>query len=118
VGRDAGSSSRRMAAGPIGVGDEMQELCERWYTLCLAPHREHIVCQMEFVVFPTVVLPDVNFDLTPRALDGVGVCPGVRINEVNAVINCLMLILLSTEISVRSPAVTNHRSAGFDPAMY
>jgi hypothetical protein len=70
---DAGSSSWWMAAGPIGVGDEIQELCERWYTLCLAPLREHVVCQREFIVFPAVVLPDESFDLMPRALDRVGV---------------------------------------------
>jgi hypothetical protein len=77
-----------MAAGPIGVGDEIQELCERWYALCLAPLREHVVCQMEFIVFPAVVWSDESFDLTLRALDCIGVCPGVRINEVNAVVNC------------------------------
>jgi hypothetical protein len=116
--RSTGSSARRMAVGPIAVGDKLQELCERWYALCLAPRRKHVVCQVEFMVIPAVVLPDENLDSTPRALDGICVCPGVRINEVDAVVNGAMCVTLRTEITVRAPAITNDRSAGFDPVMY
>jgi len=69
--RGTGSSARRMAAGPIGVGDTLQELCERWHALCLTPRREHVVCQVEFIFIPAVVLPEENLDSTPRALDGI-----------------------------------------------
>jgi hypothetical protein len=101
-----------------GVGEEMQELCERWYALCLAPRRKQVVCQMELTVIPAVVLPEENFDLTPRALDSIRVCPGVRIDEVHAVVNGMMRVTLRTEITVCTPAITNDRSAGFDPVTY
>jgi hypothetical protein len=51
--------------------------------------------------------------LVPRALDGVGVGSGVGIDEVDAVVHGLMRVTLSIEIAVRTPAVTNDRSAGF-----
>jgi hypothetical protein len=35
---------RKRALGPIGVGDEMQELLVRCYASCLAPHRKHVTC--------------------------------------------------------------------------
>ena len=54
----------------------------------------------------------------PRALDGIGVCPGVRIDEVDAVVNGLMRVTQSTEMAVRTPAITNDHSAGFDPVTY
>ena len=76
------------------------------------------MCEVEFIVIPAVVLPEENLDLVPRALDGVGVCPGVRIDKVDAVVNGLIRVTLSTEIAVRTPAVTNDRSAGFDPVTY
>jgi hypothetical protein len=45
---------------------------------------------MEFIIISAVVLPEENLDSTPRALDGIGVCPGVRIDEVNAVVHGVM----------------------------
>jgi hypothetical protein len=83
-----------------------------------APRSEHVVCEVEFIVFPAVVLPEENLDMLPRALDGICVCPGVRIDEVDAVVNGLMHITLSTEIAVRNPAITNDLSAGFHPVTY
>ena len=41
----------------IGVGDEVKKLQERWYSLCLAPRREHVMCKMVHVLLPPVVLP-------------------------------------------------------------
>jgi len=76
------------------------------------PRREHVVRQMEFVVIPAVVLPEENLDSTPRALDGIRVCAGVSIDEVDAVVDGAMRVNLRTEIAVRTPAITNDRSAG------
>ena len=107
-----------MTLRPIGVGDEMQELYERWHAPRLAPRLEHVVREMEFVIIPAVVLAKENFDSMPRALDSVGVCSGVGINEVDTVIDGAMRVTLRTETVVRTPAITNDRSAGFDPVTY
>jgi len=74
-----------MTPRPVSVGDEMQELYERWHALHLAPRHEHVVGEMKFIIIPAVVLPKENLDLMPRALDSVGVCAGVGINEVDTV---------------------------------
>jgi hypothetical protein len=68
-----------------------------------------------FIVFPPIVWSEENLDAMPRALIGAGVGPGVRINEVDTVVNSLMLVTLRTEIAVRAPTITNDRGAGFDP---
>jgi len=73
------------------------------------------VREMEFIVISAVVLPEENLDSTPRALDGISVCPGVRIDEVNAVVHGVMRVTLLSETAVRTPAITNDRSVGFDP---
>jgi hypothetical protein len=54
----------------------------------------------------------------PRALDGIGVCPGIRIDEVHAVVHGLMCVTLGPEIAVHTPAITNDRSAGFNSVTY
>jgi len=107
-----------MTLRPISVGDEMQELYERWHAPRLAPHREHVTREMKFVIIPAVVLPKENLDSTPRAIDSVGMCAGVGIYEVDTVIDGAMRVTLRTEIVVRTPAITNDRSAGFDPVTY
>jgi len=76
---------------------------------------EHVVREMEFIVISAVVLPEENLDSMPRALDGISVCPGVRIDEVNAVVHGVMRVTLLSETAVRTPAITNDRSVGFDP---
>jgi hypothetical protein len=53
--RGALGGGRKMAQRPICVCDEMQELYEIWYSLCLAPRREQVVSQMILVVLPPVV---------------------------------------------------------------
>jgi hypothetical protein len=107
-----------MTPRPIRVGDKMQELYERWDTPRLAPRRGHVVRDMKFIIIPTVVLPKENLHSTPRALDSVCVCAGVWINELNTVINGLMRVTVRTQTVVRTPAITNDRSAGFDPVTY
>jgi len=116
--RGAGSSARKMALRQISVGDEMQELYKRWYASCLAPRRKQVVCKMQFIVIPAVVMPEENLDLMPRAKDGIGVGPGLRINEVDAAVDGAMRVSLRTEIAVRTRAITYDRSAGFDPVTY
>jgi len=65
-----------------------------------------------------LVLPEENLDVTPRAFSGVGVGPGVGINEDDAVVDGSMRVTQRTEIVVRTPAITDERSAAFDPGTY
>jgi len=44
--------------------------------------------------------------------------PGVRIDKVDAIVDGAVLETLRVEIAVRTPALTDDRSAGFDPGMY
>jgi len=73
------------------------------------------VCNVVFVVFPPVSLPEENLEATPRALDSIGVGPGVRIHEVGTVVYSAIRVTLRSEIAARTPAITHTRSVGFDP---
>jgi len=73
---------------------------------------------MEFVVFPAVVHSQEYLDATPRTIDGVGMCPCFRIDELDAVVDSAMRVTLRTEIAVCSPRIADDRSAGFDPVTY
>jgi hypothetical protein len=94
------SRARKTTLRPIGVREEIKELKVRWYTSCLVPRREQAVCEVVFVVFSTVVLAtdhplsEENLDATPRALVGIGVGPGVRINEVDAMVYSAMRVIV------------------------
>ena len=48
---------RKVDFRPIGIGDEVKKLQERWYSLCLAPRRERVMWKMVHIVLPPVVLP-------------------------------------------------------------
>ena len=74
--------------------------------------------EMEFVVLPTVLLFKESLHVTPRTLDGVSVISGVRIHERNGVIYGAVRVALTPDTPVRSPAVTDECSAGFDPGIY
>jgi len=67
---------------------------------------------------PLVVLPEENLDTTPRALDGIGVGPVVRIHELDSVVDGSVRVTLKTEIAVCTPAITDDCSARFDPVTY
>jgi hypothetical protein len=67
------------------------------------------------IVFPPVVLSEEDLDGTPRALEVVGVGPSVRIDELDAVVHSAMRVTLINVIAVRTPAITDDRSTGFDP---
>ena len=73
---------------------------------------------MEFVVVPAVVLAEENLYRTPRSLNDVGVGAGVRIDELDAVVDSAMHVTLSTEIAVCSPRIADDRSAGVDLVKY
>jgi hypothetical protein len=76
------------------------------------------VRQMVMVVIPAIVRPEKSLDVTPRGLYGVGVCPGCRINELDAVVYGAMRVTQRSDIAVRTPAITNDRCAWFDPVTY
>jgi hypothetical protein len=73
---------------------------------------------MECIVFPAVVLSQVYLDAMARALDGVGVYPCFRIDELYAEVYRAMPLNLSTEIAVCSPRIADDRSAGVDLVKY
>jgi hypothetical protein len=60
-------------------------------------------------------LAEEDLDASPRVLNIVGVGPGVRSDKLDAVLDSSMRVTLRTEIAVRTPAITDDRSAGFDP---
>jgi hypothetical protein len=64
----------------------MQELQVWWDVSGHAPRCEHVVREMKFVVFPAVVLAQKNIYAAPGFFDGVRVGPGVRIDELDAVV--------------------------------
>jgi len=56
--------------------------------------------------------------MTSRALSGVCVDACTLINEASAVVNGAMGVTFRVDIPVRSPAITDDLSAGFDPCIY
>jgi len=116
--RGALGGAGKTAPRPVSVGDEMQELYIWWNVFRLAPRLEHVVCQMELIIFPAVVLAQEHLNGTPRAFNGVCVRPSTRIDELDAVVDGVMRVTLSAEIAVRSPGIADDRSTGFDPVTY
>jgi len=57
------------------------DLIELRYPLCLTPRGEHIMGEVEFVVFPPVVWSKESLNVTPRTPDGISMISGVRIDE-------------------------------------
>ena len=80
-----------------------------------------------YVVPLPVVRAQRNLYMTPRALYSVYVCVCVcmcvcvsactLVNEANALVNGAVRVTFRVEIPTRSPAVTDGRSAGFDPCI-
>ena len=56
--------------------------------------------------------------MTPRALYCVCVGACTLVNEPNAVVNGAVRVTFRVAIPVPSPAITEDRSAGFDPCIY
>jgi len=59
-----------------------------------------------------------DFDGAPRGFNSVSVGTGVGVDEVDGVVDGAVRETLSFEIAVRTPAVTDDRSACFDPVTY
>jgi hypothetical protein len=70
-----------------GVSDEVKELEEWRNTTRLAPRGKHVMRKVVMVVLAPVVLAQENLDAAPRGLDGVCVDPGVRIDEMDGVVD-------------------------------
>ena len=58
--------------------------------------------------FRTAVFGDKVFGVPPMPLDLVGVCTGVRVHEINLVVNLEVLIAFRCEAVVCLPAVANN----------
>ena len=86
------------------------------HPLCLAPHRKHVVGQMEFMVLLPAVRSKEGLNVTPRALDSICVIPGVRMNERDRIIHRAVGVTVGPDILIRSPAIADERGAGFDPS--
>ena len=97
AGRTRGASrgavrrARNIALRPIRVRDEMK-LYEGWYAFCVAPRRKRAPDGSGSL--PPVVLAEEDLDATPRGLDGVGMRPGVKIDELDAVVNGAVRVTL------------------------
>ena len=71
--------------------------------------------EIKYVVLLPVVWSKEGFDVTPRRLDVISVISGVRIDERDRVIYGAVHVNMRPDILIRSPAITDERSAGFDP---
>jgi len=85
--------------------------------LRLAPRREYVLCEVVVVIAP-VVLPEEDLNGAPLGLDCIRVGTGVGIDELDGVVNGAVRETLWLEMAVRSPVVTDDRSAWFDPVTY
>ena len=56
--------------------------------------------------------------MAPCAFHGVCVGASVRVNEPYAVVDGVVRVTLRVGIAVRTPTITDDRSAGFDPCIY
>jgi hypothetical protein len=71
------------AGGPVVGRDDGKELSELMHPLCLAPRREHVMGEVECLVFTPVKKKKKNLRVTPRTIDGVSMVSGVRIDELD-----------------------------------
>jgi hypothetical protein len=69
------------------------------------------------VVVPPVVESQEDFYAMPRGLDCVGVVSGLRMHELEGMVDGAVRVTEGFEIVVRTPAITNDGSARFDPVM-
>ena len=87
--------------------------CEPPSALHLAAN--HVMSEMIFVVLSFVWSKE-GFHVAPRRLDVISVIPGVRINERDGVIEVAVRLTVRPDILIRSPAIIDQLSAGFDPS--
>jgi hypothetical protein len=62
----------------------------------------------------TIVGIKESLNVAPRTRDRVRVSPSALIDETDRAVHSVVCVSVSTPIAVRSPAVTDDRSAGFD----
>jgi hypothetical protein len=103
---------------PVSCCDEVNELGELVNVLCFAPRREHVVSQLANVITASIVGVKVRPQVIPLALDDVLMGVGLDVFEAGAVVNAEMRVTLRSVSPVRSPAISDDRSAGFDPCIY
>ena len=112
------SGGTRGTLAPVLCGDKMYEFCELVHTLCPAPHREHVMGKAVNVVPLPVIRVEVGLLVTPSTFDCIGVGVILMVNELYATVDGAVCVISRVEIAVRTPAVTDDRSAGFDPCVY
>jgi len=71
-----------------------------------------------YVVPLPVVRAQKSLHMTPRAVYSVCVGSCTLVNEGNGVVNSAVRVTFPVEIPVRSLAIADDRSAGFDPTTY
>ena len=94
----------------------MEEHGEGVNVVGLAPRREHVLCQLVDVPPLPAVRVDVDLEVMPVALYGVGVRACCRVNETDPVVHGLMRVTLAAEIIVSRPTIAYDLGAWFDPS--
>jgi hypothetical protein len=74
------------------------------------------MCEVVLVVLPLMVRSEESRNVTPGTLDGASVVSAVRIDDRNAVVHGAVPLNQRLDIPIRSPGMTDVRSAGFDPS--
>ena len=98
-----------------GVSNDVQEFCELVHIFTLTSRGENVLGKTEYVFPPSIVGVKESRNMAPRTLDRVRTSPSTLIDESDSMVHSLVGVAMSTQIPVRSPAVTDDRSAGFDP---
>ena len=96
---DAGCGRRGLNA-PINARDDVEEHGEGVDVVCLAPRREHVLGQLVDVPPLPAIRVDVDLQVMPVALNGVGVRASRWVNETDPVVHGLMPVTLAAEIIV------------------
>jgi hypothetical protein len=93
----------------------VQEFCEWIDILGPALRLEHVLGNVVNLVPLPVVRVEKRLYMTPSALYCVGVGASALVYELNAVVDGAVCVTLCLESPIRTPAVTDDRSARFDP---
>ena len=111
---DEGCGRRRLNA-PISARDDVEEH-EGVDVVGLAPRREHVLGQLEDVPPLPAIRVDVDLQVMPVTLNGVGVSACCRVNETDPLVHGLMRVTLASEFIVSRPTIAYDRGARFDPS--
>jgi len=96
----------------------MQESCEWVHFLRPALRRELIMSKVINVVHLPVIRAYVSLHMTPCTFYCVCVGASALVNEPYSIVDGVVCVTLRVEIAVRTPTITDDRSAGFDPCIY